>query len=245
MDSDNIQEKPSSVENVSYGDLEAESNNIDSLEAESSGGGTVRELESVARILTRVELDIVCSSEKLINMDTLVMHVASRETDFEAFSLEEDHRLEGPVVKALEFDLLYGFLDSEVRELESFLSALHTEIASSRETVSSFTHLGETFSDIKDKLLDCEDSLKKNFEQVSDIKKQSANFQRILSTFSGDDKCMLMNFIFLYLISLQHENLVTFDSEAMSLSQISSSLVMRPLHPEPLFLIATCWSCRS
>lgn len=216
MDLDSVQDKLSSFENVSYGDLEAESNNIDSLEVESSGGGTMRELESVAESLTRVELDIACSSEKLINMNTLVIHVASREADFEAFSLEEDHRLEGPAVKALEFDLLYGVLDSEVIELESFLSALHTEIASSLEIVSSFTHLGEAFSDTKDKLLDCEDSLKKNFEQVSDIKKQSANFKRILSTTSGDEKCMLLSFIFLYLISLQHENLVTFDPEAIS-----------------------------
>ncbi|XP_057769786.1 WPP domain-interacting tail-anchored protein 2-like isoform X2 [Salvia miltiorrhiza] len=186
MDSDSIEEKPTTVENVNYGELEAESNNIDSLEVVSSGGDTMRELGSVAENLTRVELDIACSSEKLINLDILVMHVASRESDFEAFSLVEDHTVEGPMVKALEFDLLYGFLDSEVRVLENFLSALRTEIVSSREVVSSFSLLGDTF--IEDKLRDCEDSLKHSFEQVSDLKEQAADFQRILFASSGDEK---------------------------------------------------------
>lgn len=195
MDSDSIQDKPASIETASSGELEAESNNIDSIEVVSSGGDTIRDLESAAAILTRVELDIACSSEKLINLDVLVMHVASRESDFEAFSFVEDDTPEGPIVKALEFDLLYGFLDSEVRELEGFLSALYNEIVISREVASSFTHLGDTFYDIEDKLRDCEDSLKQSFKQVSDLKEQSANFQRILLASSGDEKCMLLNFI--------------------------------------------------
>ncbi|KAH6774634.1 hypothetical protein C2S51_013038 [Perilla frutescens var. frutescens] len=189
MVSDSIQDRPASIENVSYGELqETESNNIDSLEVVSSGGDSMRELENAAKILTRVELDIACSSAKLINLDILVMHVASRENDFEAFALEDVHTLEGRIVKGLEFDILYGFLDSEVSELESFLSALHTEIFRSREVVSSSTHVGDTLNDIEEKLRDCEDSLKQSFEQVSDIKMQSANFQRILLASPGDEK---------------------------------------------------------
>ncbi|XP_047963124.1 WPP domain-interacting tail-anchored protein 1 isoform X2 [Salvia hispanica] len=187
MDLDSIEDKPSSIENGNHGELESESNNVDSLEVVSSGGDTMREVESVAENLTKVELDIAHYSEKLINLDVLVMHVASRGSDFEAF-LVENHTQEGPMLKALEFDLLSGFLDSEVTELEKFLSALHTDIVSSRKVVSSFTQLGDTFYDIKDKLHDCEDSLKQSFEQVSGLKEQSANFQRILLAFSGDEK---------------------------------------------------------
>ncbi|KAK6129114.1 hypothetical protein DH2020_037150 [Rehmannia glutinosa] len=188
MGSDSIPDIPASSENVSSGEVEGESNNVDSLEVVSSAGDTTRELESAAESLTRVELDLACSSEKLVNLDILVMHVASRENDFEAFGSEEEHTLEGPVEKALEFDLLYGILESEVRELESFLSALQSEIDGSRELISSYKQLGYALKEMEEKLQDCEDSLKQSFEQVSDIKAQSANFQRILLASSGDEK---------------------------------------------------------
>ncbi|KAK6154962.1 hypothetical protein DH2020_009210 [Rehmannia glutinosa] len=188
MGSDSIPDIAASSENVSSGEVEGESNNIDSLEVVSSAGDTTRELESAAESLTRVELDLACSSEKLVNLDILVMHVASRENDFEAFGSEEEHTLEGPVEKALEFDLLYGILESEVRELESFLSALQSEIDGSRELISSYKQLGYALKEMEEKLQDCEDSLKQSFEQVSDIKAQSANFQRILLASSGDEK---------------------------------------------------------
>ncbi|XP_020554746.1 WPP domain-interacting tail-anchored protein 1 isoform X2 [Sesamum indicum] len=185
MISDSIQDRPASIENVSSNEVEAESNNIDSLEAVSSGGDATRELESAAEVLTRVELDLACSSEKLVNLEILVMHVASRENDFEAFASEEEHNSEGPVEKALEFDLLYGFLDSEVRELESFLSALQTEIAGFQ---ASFEQLGDSFKEMEEKLQDCGDSLKRSFEQVAGLKVQSANFRRILLASSGEEK---------------------------------------------------------
>ncbi|KAL0450410.1 UNVERIFIED_CONTAM: WPP domain-interacting tail-anchored protein 1 [Sesamum latifolium] len=185
MVSDSIQDRLASIENVSSSEVEAESNNIDSLEAVSSGGDATPELESAAEVLTRVELDLACSSEKLVNLEILVMHVVSRENDFEAFASEEEHKSEGPVEKALEFDLLYGFLDSEVSELESFLSALQTEIAGFQ---ASFKELGDSFKEMEEKFQDCEESLKHSFEQVAGLKVQSANFRRILLASSGDEK---------------------------------------------------------
>ncbi|KAL0350738.1 UNVERIFIED_CONTAM: WPP domain-interacting tail-anchored protein 1 [Sesamum radiatum] len=141
MVSDSIQDRPASIENASSSEVEAESNNIDSLEAVSSGGDATRELESAVEVLTRVELDLACSSEKLVNLEILVMHVDSRENDFEDFASEEEHKSEGHVEKALEFDLLYGFLDSEVRELESFLTALQTEIAGLKVQSANFRRI--------------------------------------------------------------------------------------------------------
>ncbi|PIM99386.1 hypothetical protein CDL12_28119 [Handroanthus impetiginosus] len=185
MDSDSIQDRPVSVENVSSAEMEAESINIDSLEVVSSGG--THELESAVKILTRAELDLACSSEKLVNLDLLLMHVASRENDFEAFASEEKHTLEGPVQKALEFDILYWFLDSEVRVLESFLTALQTEIGSSRGFISSFKQLGDAFGVMEEKVQDCENSLKQSFERLEDIKVQSSKFRRILLASSGDE----------------------------------------------------------
>ncbi|KAL0377649.1 UNVERIFIED_CONTAM: WPP domain-interacting tail-anchored protein 1 [Sesamum radiatum] len=185
MVSDSSQDRPASIENVSSSEVEAESNNIDSLEAVSSGGDATPELESAAEVLTRVELDLACSSEKLVNLEILVMHVVSRENDFEAFASEEEHKSEGPVEKALEFDLLYGILDSEVSEVEGFLSALQTEIAGFQ---ASFKELGDSFKEMEEKFQDCEDSLKHSFEQVAGLKVQSANFRRILLASSGDEK---------------------------------------------------------
>ncbi|KAL3629492.1 hypothetical protein CASFOL_026714 [Castilleja foliolosa] len=169
-----------STENTSSG----ESNNYDSLEVASSAGDTTRELESAAENLTRIELDLARSSEKLCNLDLLVMHVASRENDFEAFVSEEGS---GSVERALEFDLLYGFLESQVKELEIFLSSLQNEITCSHEIITSNKQLGYVRKELEDKFQDCEDSLKWSFEHVSDIKKQYANFQRILLASSGDE----------------------------------------------------------
>lgn len=198
MGSDSIQDSHASIENVSSGEVDAESNNVDSLEVVSSGGETMHELESAAEVVTRIELDIACSSEKLVNLDILVLHVASRGNDYEAFVSEEEHTLEASV-KALEFDLLYGFLDSEVRELETVLSAIKTDIFIVRDVISSIRRLGDIFMDMEDRLQDCEDSLKKSFEQVADIKMQSANFRMLLAD-SGNEKCLYHD-LFLYLIS--------------------------------------------
>ncbi|KZV41980.1 WPP domain-interacting tail-anchored protein 1-like [Dorcoceras hygrometricum] len=92
--------------NEGSGEMEAESNNVDSLEVVSSRGDIVEELDSASKSLTRV-LDLACCSEKLVNLDILAMHVA--ENDFDASSLEGEHALEGSVEKAFQFDLYMGF----------------------------------------------------------------------------------------------------------------------------------------
>ncbi|XP_051141046.1 WPP domain-interacting tail-anchored protein 1 isoform X2 [Andrographis paniculata] len=112
-----------------------------------------------------------------------------RENDFEDSTSEEAEKAEGLVEKALEFDMLHGYLESEVRELEAFLSLLQTEILSTLETVSSFKQLGEATKEMEDKLHDCEISLKQCFEQVSEIKVQSSKFKRVLGASSGDGQC--------------------------------------------------------
>ncbi|KAL8484292.1 hypothetical protein ACS0TY_026829 [Phlomoides rotata] len=144
--------------------------------------GGEEELERAADSLIKVELDIACSSKKLVNLDILAMHVSSRENDFEAFAAS--HTLgDFFVLKAFEYDLLYGFLGSQVGEMESFLCAIHKDIVSSREVVSSFV----TFTDMEDRLQDCEHSLDQSFEHISDLKMQCANFRRILLASSGKD----------------------------------------------------------
>uniref|UniRef100_A0A5B7AGG7 Putative WPP domain-interacting tail-anchored protein 1 n=1 Tax=Davidia involucrata TaxID=16924 RepID=A0A5B7AGG7_DAVIN len=171
------------VYDANAGEPEAELSNVDLLEGISSGGGIMRELESAGELLIRDELDLACSSEKLVNLNILLLHVATRESDFEAFVSEKEHILSDSFEKALEFDFLSGFLDSEVRELYNFMSTLHTQIISAREIVSSCEHLGEVFKEMEEKLHDSEESLKQLLDQVSEIRMQSAKFQRISLSF--------------------------------------------------------------
>ncbi|XWS47529.1 hypothetical protein CRYUN_Cryun14cG0160200 [Craigia yunnanensis] len=187
MDADVIHEGGVSGDDFNSMEPEAGSSRADILDGISSGGEVNGELGRASEILTRVELDLTCSSEKLVNLSVLTMHVATRETDFESFMSEKDYMLVDSVEKALEFDLLSGILDSEVKELEKFMESLETDIITSRETISSFKHLEETFFKLEEKLRDSEESLKQSRDQVSEIKMQSTDFQRIISCLHGNE----------------------------------------------------------
>ncbi|KAH1072716.1 hypothetical protein J1N35_025044 [Gossypium stocksii] len=187
MDADILHEEGVSGDEFNSMELEAGSSRADILDGISSGGEVNEEFGRANEILTRVELDLACSSEKLVNLSVLTMHLATRETDFESFMSEKDNMQVESMEKALEFDLLSGILDSEVKELNKFMEHLETYIISSRETISSFKHLGETFFKMEEKLLDSEESLKQSRDQVSEIKMQAADFHRILSCLHGNE----------------------------------------------------------
>lgn len=187
MDADILHEEGVSGDEFNSMELEAGSSRADILDGISSGGEVNEEFGRANEILTRVELDLACSSEKLVNLSVLTMHLATRETDFESFMSEKDNMQVESMEKALEFDLLSGILDSEVKELNKFMEHLETYIISSREAISSFKHLGETFFKMEEKLLDSEESLKQSRNQVSEIKMQAADFHRILSCLHGNE----------------------------------------------------------
>ncbi|OMO75782.1 hypothetical protein COLO4_25875 [Corchorus olitorius] len=187
MDADIIQEVGASGDDFNSVEPEAGSIRADMLDVISSPGEVNGELGRASEIITRLELDLACSSEKLVNLNILTMHVATREIDFESFMSEKNFMIVDSVEKALEFDILSGILDSEARELDKFMKSIETDIVGARETVSSFKHLGETFFRMEEKLHDSEESLKQSQDQVSEIKTQSADFQRILSCLHGDE----------------------------------------------------------
>ncbi|KAA8530491.1 hypothetical protein F0562_005200 [Nyssa sinensis] len=187
MDADPVYDANVPIDDANAGEPEAELSNVESLEGISSGGGIMHELEGAGELLTRVELDLACSAEKLVNLNIHMMHVATRESDFESFVSEKEHISSDSVKKALEFDFLSGILDSEVRELYNFMSTLQTEIINAREIVSSCEHMGEVFKEIEEKLHDSEESLKQLLDQVSEIRVQSAKLQRISLSFCGQE----------------------------------------------------------
>ncbi|KDO72336.1 hypothetical protein CISIN_1g007114mg [Citrus sinensis] len=181
MDTDADQETSASVV-VNVGDSESESNKVYSLEGISANGDVIEELRSAGEVFSQLELHIACSSEKLVNLNILTMHVATRESEFEAFAKKREHILDDDSVEtALAFDLLSGLLDSELRELENFITTLEADFVKAHELISSYTELGKASIEMEEKLLDSEDSLQQSRDQILEIKKQSAKFQRTLS----------------------------------------------------------------
>ncbi|KAM3760790.1 hypothetical protein ACB098_01G219400 [Castanea mollissima] len=187
METDAFDEASVSHDDVDTGYPETESNKVDLLEGSSSSGEVVGELGNAGEFLTRVELDLACSSEKLVNLSVLMMQVATRESDYEAFVSRGERMLGNSFEKAMEFDLLSGILDSEVQEVDKFMSTLQADVISAHEIVSLFKHLGETFVEMEGKLCDSELSLKQSQDQVSEIRMQSAKFQRILASSNRDE----------------------------------------------------------
>lgn len=181
MDTDADQGTSASVV-VNVGDSESESNKVYSLEGISANGDVIEELRSAGEVFSQLELHIACSSEKLVNLNILTMHVATRESEFEAFAKKREHILDDDSVEtALAFDLLSGLLDSELRELENFITTVEADFVKARELISSYRELGKASIEMEEKLLDSEDSLQQSRDQISEIKKQSAKFQRTLS----------------------------------------------------------------
>lgn len=177
MDEESGDHSSVAVDEVAVAEQELESSNEDSLEVFSSKGDAAQAVENPEEILTKIELELAYSSEKLVNFNVLVMHVATRENDFEAFLTEEENSFGDSAHNALEFNILSGILDSEVIVLEKFVVSLQNEIARISNNIASC-----------EKLDVCEESLKQSLEQLSEIKVQSANFQRIIRTSRRHDK---------------------------------------------------------
>ncbi|CAK7335213.1 unnamed protein product [Dovyalis caffra] len=185
MDTDSVHEDNVSLDDVGTRDPDVESSKLDIVVEASSNGDISRELETAGRILTRVELDLACVAEKLVNLSVLMMHVATKETDIEAFA-SSNEVLADSVEKALEFNFLSGILVAEAMELDKFMTAIQTDIVEVGEIISS-NGPGKTFMAMKEKLHDSQESLKQSQDQVSEIRAQSAKFQRILSCLHGEE----------------------------------------------------------
>lgn len=172
-------------DDIQVSELEVESSKMESIEVLSSGGDTIQELENAWEVLTRAELDLACHSDKLLNLEIFVMHVAARESDFEAFVSEKEATFGDSTKKAFQFDLLSGVLESELNEEENFLVSIQSEIDRTSNKISPYEYKEEFFGGIQEKLQDCGKSLKQSFKLVSEMRLQSDKFKRILSSFSG------------------------------------------------------------
>ncbi|KAM0942605.1 putative WPP domain-interacting tail-anchored protein [Dioscorea sansibarensis] len=147
-----------------------------------SGGATAWEA------LTRVELDSAYISEKLLNLEILLMQVETRASDYEGISLENEDIPAESLEMAFEFDILSGILNSEVTELDSFMAFLQTEIMDGRNRLSPDGQIEESVTELEEKLHDAEEHLKQLHTQVADVKFRTANFESLLAFGAGTDE---------------------------------------------------------
>ncbi|WRX16442.1 hypothetical protein QQP08_008929 [Theobroma cacao] len=160
-------------------------------EASSSGEG-IQEMQNTT--LSRIDLDLAYSNEKLVNLHVLLMLLLGWDNDPEAMASGNSDFSAQFIEKALVFDLLCGILDSELREVETFLDTVQAEIVDARHKISSCRPLGALFNKMEEKLHDSEQSLKKCQELVLEVKMQSTKLQDSISYFRhenwNNDKAM-------------------------------------------------------
>ncbi|KAJ6839080.1 WPP domain-interacting tail-anchored protein 1-like [Iris pallida] len=140
-----------------------------------SGGGTPW------GVLTRMELDVAYSSEKASNLEMLLMQIEDRACNYDALILEKEDISNESVQQVFEFDILSGILNSEVKELDSFIGSLRMNIADVGENLSESVQAEELLAEIKEKLHDAEDSLEQSQDLVADIRTRSAKYERDLA----------------------------------------------------------------
>ncbi|XP_076893180.1 WPP domain-interacting tail-anchored protein 1-like [Bidens hawaiensis] len=136
--------------------------------------------------IARFVLDVACVCEKMTNLNILSMHVETKESEFEVFAADMDPDL---VIKILEYTLLSGFLESEVKLLEAYISDLQIE----KDKVMEFLFLRKhgkesSLTEMVNILHGSEISLEHSLEQVVEIKERSANFEKNLLRLSGGDQ---------------------------------------------------------
>jgi chromosome segregation ATPase len=131
--------------------------------------------------LTRVELELAFASEKLLNLEMLVMEIARRATEFEPPTWENQSVSSETAENAFELDLLYGILDAEVQELDDMISSLQVDAKNFEHEVCG----EESGGKVRAKLDAAMASLKQMQDLIADIRKESAKFEKAIE-FSSD-----------------------------------------------------------
>ncbi|KAK8567467.1 hypothetical protein V6N13_105432 [Hibiscus sabdariffa] len=137
--------------------------------------------------LDRIDLELAYSDEKLVNLHVLLMLLLGWDNGPVAAALENNDISAQFVEKALAFDLLCGILDSELREIEAFLSTVQLEIVDARRKTSSSIPPGAEFDEMDKKLNDSEESMKKCQGIVFEVKLLSTKLQASFPYFRNEN----------------------------------------------------------
>lgn len=173
-------------------------------------GDRVNAVENNMESLTRVELELAFASEKLLNLEMLVMEIARRASDFEPLTMESGSVSSETAEDAFELDTLYGILDAEVQELDDMIGSLQIDARNVEHNVYD----EESGGKVKAKLDAAMSSLKQMQDLIADIRKESAKFEKPIE-FSSDQagKCsripIIMHQLHPFLTALVQELLNT------------------------------------
>lgn len=157
-------------------DLAVSDINLDLDAISIPGGGQA--LENAIKVLTKVDMDLAYSSEKLLNLHFLLMHLLALNDELDPRAVDNGYFKEDFLEKALRYDLLIGILDSEVREVDIFLATLPAEIDDAHHEISSCRHFQEVYSVMDEKLHKCQESLKQSQEHALEVKRHIVNLQK-------------------------------------------------------------------
>lgn len=146
----------------------------------------MEEIRSAMEILTGVDLDIVFCSEKLLNLDTLLMHVLLLGNDSDQVIEYDNISLEA-LEKALEIDLLHAIVKSEVKVLDNFMGSRQALIIDARNKISTFQDLEDTYIMVQSKLHDTEETLKQSRDHILEMKMQLAKLQMASLAFNQNE----------------------------------------------------------
>ncbi|XP_015076375.1 WPP domain-interacting tail-anchored protein 2 [Solanum pennellii] len=157
------------------------------IENHSSEAKDMEEMRSSMEILSRVDLDLAYTDEKLTNLDNLLMRVLACENEVEAISFENDEISPESIEKVLSLDHLSIILNSEIRQLDNFLGTLQDLVIEARQKIPTHREFSELHVIMENKFHDTEELLRLSKERVLEMKMQLAKLQMTSLAFDQNE----------------------------------------------------------
>lgn len=145
------------------------------------------ELQNALKVSSEVDMTLAYSSEKLANLENLLLHVLAAEDDIEAINFENDNIFAEFIEKAFTFDLLYAILNIELRGLDHLMADLQNLTVDALNKMSSCQHSTELLAGLAGKMHDSENVLKRSQERILGIKIQLAKLQMTSFIFKNNE----------------------------------------------------------
>ncbi|CAN4124678.1 unnamed protein product [Withania somnifera] len=164
------------------------------IENQSSESKDMEEMRSSMEILSRVDLNLAYSDEKLTNLDNLLMRVLACENEVEALSFENDEISPDSIEKVLTLDHLSAILNSEIRQLDNFIGTLQDLIIEARQKIPMCREFSELHVIMENKFHDTEELLRQSKERILEMKMQLAKLQMTSLAFDQNEWRRRMSF---------------------------------------------------
>lgn len=145
------------------------------------------QLQNILKVSSEVDVTLSYSSEKLANLENLLLQVLAVENDIEAINFEDDDLSADFIEKAFTFDLLYAVLNFELRGLDYLMADLQDLTVGALNKMSSYEPSTELLTKLEEKLHDSENVLKRSQEKILGIKIKLAKLQMTSIIFNKNE----------------------------------------------------------